>query len=478
MDPPKDSFFSRSEFAFASPGVPHKERSIRYTYTGLELPSPFGAPSPLGNKQDGTQRYVASPMPAFSPAAGKCGMSPFAEFASGLPTLCTPGLVKDGAMPSPIMREVMLHQYTEVSPPIDKGRPVKKLFMPTAKQGGSAIRQTVQNEMCIPGMSFDPFADGDTKQLSGPVQPVEVPIHPNHQDPNSSFDAGRAAGRRGSAVTAGGAPREQKPCSCKKSRCLKKYCECYAAGKYCEGCYCTGCMNIPGAQKEQDSLNDQGPSSFQQMIDTPMVSSTAIPSPVERDGSPSMTAKGCHCKKSRCQKKYCECFQMNVLCTSKCECRECMNRSWDQRSPSARERGVQPRKRPRGGRPALAKDLNQPVTDPILMPMMSAMHQMDPMASAQLPPYARLQQPQVMNKMGMSSLDKANTPSPSLLDNSINSDLDVTFVGGFHETLTTDTPIQASREQSMLFQHLQEPNDCSRQPAMPPQGMSMTNQSV
>ena len=28
--------------------------------------------------------------------------------------------------------------------------------------------------------------------------------------------------------------------------------------------------------------------------------------------------KGCHCKKSRCLKKYCECYQANVPCTESC----------------------------------------------------------------------------------------------------------------------------------------------------------------
>ena len=43
------------------------------------------------------------------------------------------------------------------------------------------------------------------------------------------------------------------------------------------------------------------------------------------DSHKKMHFKGCKCKASECQKKYCECFERGVPCTPLCKCSNCRN---------------------------------------------------------------------------------------------------------------------------------------------------------
>ena len=102
-------------------------------------------------------------------------------------------------------------------------------------------------------------------------------------------------------------------CTCKKTKCIKKYCECFSSGNKCFNCKCENCENKPyyienASNKKKEEENEEN-------IE------------LNEDGEEKLII--CTCSKSGCNKNYCECFKAKVKCNNKCRCIKCLNKSED-----------------------------------------------------------------------------------------------------------------------------------------------------
>lgn len=109
-------------------------------------------------------------------------------------------------------------------------------------------------------------------------------------------------------------------CNCKKSRCLKLYCECFTSRGFCsDKCTCQNCMNnekFADIRNEfLDEISSKNPSAFLSKIKHVDKTSTEI----------QLHARGCNCKRTGCLKDYCECHAGGVKCTKLCRCQDCGN---------------------------------------------------------------------------------------------------------------------------------------------------------
>ncbi len=135
-------------------------------------------------------------------------------------------------------------------------------------------------------------------------------------------------------------------CNCRKSMCLKLYCECFQRQVYCNGCNCSGCQNNADHETHRVDAIKNCLSRNKDAFSCKFAKQSA-----GRD----VHKAGCNCKKTACLKRYCECFQGGIVCSTKCRCEGCENHEGSESrallvSAKAKRRKIKPAAAPMGAK--------------------------------------------------------------------------------------------------------------------------------
>ena len=108
-------------------------------------------------------------------------------------------------------------------------------------------------------------------------------------------------------------------CNCNKTKCLKLYCECFAAGRVCSPkCRCLNCHNREDLQELRQLI-------IKDTVEKNPLAFTSKFKKIDEKNINKLHSRGCNCQKTGCVKNYCECFRANIGCSPLCNCKECKN---------------------------------------------------------------------------------------------------------------------------------------------------------
>jgi hypothetical protein len=108
----------------------------------------------------------------------------------------------------------------------------------------------------------EPFTPQSGKGLSGGDMDEEDPnnVSFNRWGPEDQFQSAQQRNKS----------RKKVSCNCKKSRCLKLYCDCFSVGEFCRDCNCTGCANVEENEDERNativSIRERNPQAFKPKV--------------------------------------------------------------------------------------------------------------------------------------------------------------------------------------------------------------------
>jgi hypothetical protein len=118
-------------------------------------------------------------------------------------------------------------------------------------------------------------------------------------------------------------------CNCKNTKCIKLYCECFRNQIFCGNqCKCVCCNNdaqhMPERTRSMNEIVKKNPLAFTASADKVVPVARKTLGDIAQSQAP-LGFQGCNCKKSRCLKKYCECYSNGLGCSPSCKCVECSN---------------------------------------------------------------------------------------------------------------------------------------------------------